>query len=343
MRIQFIIVSWILISSTVFGQSKNECQKLLDKEISASTFNENLDGFLNDFKTLISCEFDEIDYQIFMGPQGNMPFIATALITLAGKIENENKYTFGDLKETLLSFKENPEYLKVRNIVEAQNTLIKKSASIKNWKNDEKLFEKMGLVKTEREEIYAIVKENENKPYSEIFIIYSNILRAKKEKEITENQNKIDKLKSNNPESVEWIKGLLAYNSYDLGLKKSKELNKPMLLYFNGYACVNARKVEEYILNEYEIQNYINTNLIFVNLLVDDKKELEDNQKFYSEILNKQIKTVGQKNIEFQINKYNASSQPLFVLLDIDGNEISRIGYTRDINKFNSFLKQTEE
>src|SRR5690554_6289952 len=116
-----------------------------------------------------------------------------------------------------------------------------------------------------------------------------------------------------------------------------------MLLYFNGYACINARKMEEYILSEIQVQDYINSNLVFVNLLVDDKKELAENQKFYSEILNKQIKTVGQKNIDFQINEYKANSQPLFILFDINGNEISRIGYTRDIDEFTSFLKQTEE
>lgn len=343
MRIQFIIVCLILISSTVFGQNNEECQKLLKKEISTTTFNENIDGFLIDLKTLISCEFDEIDYQIFMGPEGNMPFIANTLVTWAGEIENEDKYTFKDLKETLLSIKNNPEYSKVRNIVEAQNTLIKKSASSENWKVDEKLFEKMGLAKTERDEIYTIIKENENKPYSEIFIIYSDSLNEKKEKLITENQNKINELKLKNPESIEWVKGLLAYNSYDLGLKKSKELNKPILLYFNGYACVNARKVEEYILSDNKTQDYINSNLIFVNLLVDDKKELEENQKYYSERLDKQIKTIGQKNIEFQINEYQANSQPLFVLLDINGNEISRIGYTRDIKEFSNFIKQTEK
>lgn len=343
MKIQFIIVCLILISSTVFGQSKKDCQKLLNKEISATSFDENIDEFVIDFKTLISCEFDEIDYQIFMGPQGNMPFIANTLVTLAGKTDKKDKYTFEDLKQTLLTLKEDPEYSKVRNIVEAQNTLLNKSALIKNWEIDEKLLEKMGLAKNERAEIYDIIKENENKPYTEIFIIYSNILSTKKEKELTENQNKIDKLKSDNPESVEWVKGLLAYSSYDLGLNKSNDLKKPILLYFNGYACINARKMEEYILSENEIQDYINTNLIFVNLLVDDKKELEENQKFYSEKLGENIKTIGQKNMELQIRKYGANSQPLFILLDLDGNEISRIGYTRDVNEFNNFIKQTEK
>ena len=343
MRKLFTIICLILISTTVFGQKKKECEKLLKKEITTTTLSENIDGFIIDLKTLISCEFDEIDYQIFMGPEGNMPLIANTLVTLAGKIENEDKYTFENLKETLISIKINPEYSKVKNIVEAQNTLIKKSASSKNWKEDEILFEKMGLAKTERDEIYTIIKENEDKPYSEIFIIYSNRLNAKKEQQIIENQNKINELKLKNPEGVELVKGLLSYSSFDLGLRKSKELNKPILLYFSGYACVNARKIENYVLSDNKIQDYINSNLIFVNLLVDDRKELEENQKFYSETLEKDIKTIGQKNMEFQISKYKANSQPLFILLDIDGNEISRIGYTREINEFSDFVKQTEK
>jgi len=59
--------------------------------------------------------------------------------------------------------------------------------------------------------------------------------------------------------------------------------------------------------------------------------------------LDKEIKTIGQKNMELQMSKYKANSQPLFILLDLDGNEISRIGYTRDINEFSNFVKQTEE
>ncbi|CAM1355970.1 hypothetical protein TASCI_60019 [Tenacibaculum ascidiaceicola] len=47
--------------------------------------------------------------------------------------------------------------------------------------------------------------------------------------------------------------------------------------------------------------------------------------------------------MELQMSKYKANSQPLFILLDLDGNEISRIGYTRDINEFSNFVKQTEE
>lgn len=343
MRIQFNIICFLFISSCLFGQSKKDCKQLLKKEITSATFSENIDEYLLDVQTLIKCEFEEIDLQIFMGPKRNMSFIAGHLFQFAGESTKNEVYTFENLKETLQSIKNNPEYSNVVKIVRAQNTLLQKNASSKNWEADEQLLKNMGLAGTQLNDFYSIIKENENKPYSEIFIVYSDTLNARTERQITENQKEVTELKEQNPDSVEWIKGLLSYNTYELGLKKSMELNKPILLYFNGYACVNARKIEDYILSEYKIQDYINKNLVFISLLVDDKTKLEGNQKFYSDFLDKEIKTAGQKNMELQMSKYKANSQPLFILLDLDGNEISRIGYTRDINEFSNFVKQTEE
>ena len=343
MRIQFNIICFLFISSCAFGQSKKDCKQLLKKEITSATFSENIDEYLIDVQTLIKCEFEEIDLQIFMGPKGDMSFIAGHLVQFAGESTKNEIYTFENLRETLQSIKNNPEYSNVVKIVQAQNTLIKKNAYSENWKVDKQLLKNMGLDGIALDDFYSIIKENENKPYSEIFIVYSDTLNARNEKQMIANQTKINELKKQNPKSVEWVKGLLSYNTYELGLKKSKELNKPILLYFNGYAVVNARKIEEYVLSEYEIQDYINKNLVFVSLLVDDKKELEESQKFYSDFLKKEVTTIGQKNMELQMSKYKANSQPLFVLLDLEGNEISRIGYTREIDEFSDFIKQAQE
>lgn len=343
MRIQLTIIGLIFISSSLFGQSKKECNQLLNKEISSQDFSENIDEFFADFKTLIICEFEEIDYQIFMGPQGNMPLIAHSLISFAGNTQNNEKYTFKDLKDLLLSFKNEVQYSEVRQIVEAQNDIIDKKASVKNWKVDEQLLIKMGLLEKQLDEVYAIVRENEYKKYSEIFVIYSDTLNAQKERQLIEIEKKSADLKKQNPGSTEWVEGLITYDSYDMGMKKSQETNKPLLLYFTGYACVNARKIEGNILTEYDIQNYINSNLIFVSLFVDDKSKLNESEMFHSEVLNKQIKTVGQKNLEIQIIQFQTNAQPLFILLDIDGKEVSRIEYTTDINKFSDFLKIIEK
>lgn len=338
MKLRLLTIGLILASHLVNAQSEKDCAKLLDKEISVADLNENIELFLTDFKTLINCEFDEIDEQIFMGPNGNMPLIGTALVNFAGRAKNNEKYTFDDLKAMLLSFKEKPEYVDVRTIVEAQNTIIEKEALIENWKEDKVLLQKMGLDADQCNEMYTIVSKNEGKPYAEIFVLYADVLDAKKEKEIIENQKKLEALKQQHPKSVEWITGLIAYESYDLGLEKSKELHKPMLLYFNGYACVNARKMEHNILGVPEIQDAINTNFVFVSLLVDDKRKLEESETYDAATQNKRVETVGQKNSEIQKIQFNSNSQPLFVVIDQEGNELARMGYTNDVNAFLDFI-----
>jgi thioredoxin-related protein len=339
MKIYLILFCLIFTSFTIFGQNKEKCSELLNRPITATDLDENIDEFLLNLKTLILCEFDEIDYQIFMGPEGNMPIIGSFLFKFIDEIQNNKSYTFENLKETLLDIKNKPEYSQIKNIVEAQNAIIQKEASVINWESDKQLLTKMGLIDEQLNEIYTIVKDNENKPYTEIFLIYSDTLNVQKEKQFIQRQKKNDEFKDKNPESIELVKGLYAYDSYSKGLKKSKETNKPILLYFTGYACVNARKMEDNILSEYEIQDYINSNLVFVSLLVDNKQPLKENEIFYSDFFKKEVKTVGLKNLEIQITKFNSNAQPLFVLLDMDGNEIARIGYITDIKIFSDFLQ----
>lgn len=140
-----IFICIFFISFSTFGQKSRECKELLKKEISSTTFSENIDEFVVDLKTLINCEFEEIDLQIFMGPNGDFSFIASSLIEFAGKPNKDEKYTFENLKQTLQSIKDRPEYLDVVQIVEAKNALIKRNASIKNWETDEQLLKKNGI------------------------------------------------------------------------------------------------------------------------------------------------------------------------------------------------------
>jgi len=335
-----LILSW----SSLFGQTNKDCKQILKKEISLNDLQENIDQFVVDFQTLIFCEFDSIDYQIFMGPQGNMPLVAQSILAFGMKLEKkEEKFTFNDLKETLEEFKQHPEYFQARKVVEAKNDIVQRIAKTSDWNTDKELLIKMGFTKSHLDDIYAIVKENESTLYSDIFLIYSDTLMARKERQVAEKEHNDSKRELENSGPEEWIKGLYAYKDYELGMTKSKELNKPVLLYFNGYGCVNSRRIESEILTNGEIQAFINNKLIFVSLIVDERVKLEDNEVYFSEILNKEVKTTGQKRLELEMKEFNSDRQPLFVMLDLSGKEISRIGYTNDLEEFDSFLKTIEK
>ncbi len=343
MRIVRLALTGIILICMCFSinaQSDTRCEELLNKQITLDDFNENVEEFLLNFKILLECEFEEIDYEIFMGPLGNLPMMARPLFELTENVESQSKYTFQDLKEFLVSIKNEPEYLKIKKIIEARNLIFDKQAYISNWENDVKLIEQLDASEALLQEILNLVKVNEGMKYSEIFLIYSNNLTAKFEKEQEEFEKENAEYIAENPGTRLLVKGLYAYENYEMGLNKSKVSKKPLLLYFNGYACVNARKMDEFILSDPEVQDYIKKNFVMVNLMVDDKHTLNDNEQFYSEILNRDIKTVGQKNSEIQIREFKANAQPLFIIVNVDGKEVSRIGYVTEVSKFNDFLKR---
>jgi len=140
-------------------------------------------------------------------------------------------------------------------------------------------------------------------------------------------------------ETERFVGNLYVYTDYNIGLQKAKEENKQVLVYFNGYGCVNAREMESKILLNPDIQKYIDDNLVFINLFVDERTKLNEDEKYFSDILEKEVKTIGEKRFEIEVKYYKFNFQPFFVLLGSDGKEIARISYTLDINKFEQFLK----
>lgn len=112
--------------------------------------------------------------------------------------------------------------------------------------------------------------------------------------------------------------GLNCFKDWDEGLAYAKEHNKPILLDFTGWACVNCRKMEENVWSEVEVYNLINDNYVLISLYVDDRKELPVEKQFDFERADgnvKKIKTIGDKWATFQIVNFQTASQPYYLLL----------------------------
>ena len=344
MKLRLIIFGLILSVSSSYGQTNNDCKQILKKEISLNDLQENIDQVGVDFQTLIFCDFDSIDYHIFMGPKGNMPLFAHFIIAFElDPKKKEEKFTFNDLKKILVVFKQSEEYSQVRKIVEAKNEIIQRVAIVENWNIDKELLVKTGFPEIYLEDIHEIVKENESTTYSNIFKIFSDTLKKRQERQAVEKESQDSIFKIQNPGLEKLIDWLYVYKDYKIGLKNSKELNRPLLLYFNGFGCVNSRRIESEILSKIEIKEYINNNLIFTSLIVDDQTKLNENEVYFSETLDKEVKYLGQINLELEMKIFNSDWQPLFVLIDLNGKEISRIGYTNDFEEFKLFLQTVEK
>ena len=132
---------------------------------------------------------------------------------------------------------------------------------------------------------------------------------------------------------------ILAFNNYDEGLAYAKKVNKPVLIDFTGYACVNCRKMEERVWANPHILEILNKEIILVSLYVDDKRLLPESEQYTSETTGKRIKSIGNKWSDFQIKEYQANAQPYYVLIDLEEEELNTpIGYTPDIEEYKKWL-----
>jgi len=114
--------------------------------------------------------------------------------------------------------------------------------------------------------------------------------------------------------------GLDCYKDFEEGLAAAKEANKPILLDFTGWACVNCRKMEENVWSQNDIYTLLKEEYILISLYVDDyEKELPKDQQFEYLKANgnvKKIKTYGDKWSTFQIVNFKNASQPYYILMN---------------------------
>lgn len=121
------------------------------------------------------------------------------------------------------------------------------------------------------------------------------------------------------PKSNDCPLGFNCFKDFDKGLQHAKEINKPILLDFTGWACVNCRRVEENIWTDPVVFDLINNNFVLISLYVDDRKELEKVNQLdlkYKSGKIKEIRTIGDKSATFQALNFKSASQPYYVLLD---------------------------
>ena len=113
--------------------------------------------------------------------------------------------------------------------------------------------------------------------------------------------------------------GLNAFFDYDEGMAYAKKANKPVLIDFTGHACVNCRKMEASVWPKADVLKRLRDDYVLIQLYVDDKTELPVTEQHVSTYSGKKIKTIGNRWSDLQASRFNANSQPFYVLLGQDG------------------------
>ena len=138
--------------------------------------------------------------------------------------------------------------------------------------------------------------------------------------------------------------GLNCYKDFNEGLQVAKETNKPILLDFTGWACVNCRKMEENVWSDSEVYTLLKEEYILISLYVDDnEKELPKTAQFDFKKANGQIKkirTYGDKWSTFQVINFKNASQPYYILMTADLEILNSPQQYTDITTYKNWLKK---
>ena len=133
--------------------------------------------------------------------------------------------------------------------------------------------------------------------------------------------------------------GLTVFTDYEIGLAYAKTVNKPVMLDFTGYACVNCRKMENNVWSDEKVLNVLKNDVVLISLYVDDKRELPKSEQTVSKETGNEITTIGDKWTEFIIIKYKTNTQPFYVLIDLKEEKLNTpISYTPNIDEYLSWL-----
>ena len=135
--------------------------------------------------------------------------------------------------------------------------------------------------------------------------------------------------------------GLDCFKDFEKGLQHAQQVQKPILLDFTGWACVNCRRMEETVWSDPEVFSLIDEDFVLISLYVDDRTRLPEAEQFqfqYDSGRTKQIETIGDKWATFQNVNFKAVSQPFYVQLSPELEVLNPAIQNSDVATYRNWL-----
>jgi thiol:disulfide interchange protein DsbD len=130
---------------------------------------------------------------------------------------------------------------------------------------------------------------------------------------------------------------------YNRALERASKENKPILIDFTGWACVNCRRMEEKVWTNKIVDSLMRNEFVVVSLYVDDRRPLPlTEQTIFKtrDSTEKSIITVGDQWATFQTENFGATAQPQYAIISADQIALTKTKYyTPDADKFIEWLK----
>lgn len=140
--------------------------------------------------------------------------------------------------------------------------------------------------------------------------------------------------------------GLKTYFDYNEALEASTRMNKPLMLDFTGIVCINCRKMEGQVWSHPEVMKRLKSDFVIASLYCDAQNvKIPESERYYSDYLKKEVKTLGQRNSDLQAMKYGSNGQPFYYFVDGDENLLADKGYpyNPDVDAFIAHLDKVIE
>lgn len=130
------------------------------------------------------------------------------------------------------------------------------------------------------------------------------------------------------------------FTDYEAGMEHARANNKPVMLDFTGYGCVNCRKMELAVWTDQNVNKLLTEDYVLITLYVDDKTKLPEPIKVTENGKERTLRTIGDKWSYLQRSKFGANAQPFYVLVDNEGMPLNKsYSYDEDIKLYIDFLE----
>lgn len=133
------------------------------------------------------------------------------------------------------------------------------------------------------------------------------------------------------------------YKDLTPAIEFARNVNKPLLIDFSGYGCVNCREMEASVWTDPRVKDFLENNFVLVSLYVDDKTLLpvEHSITIDDGNIKTKLRTIGDKWSFLEYSLVKRQSQPMYVIMDHNGRILNELyGYNKNPHEFLEWLQE---
>lgn len=116
---------------------------------------------------------------------------------------------------------------------------------------------------------------------------------------------------SGNSTAASGYSTLKSYSNLDEALAESKATGKPVFIAFKSHTCSVCKQMEATVLSSQAVMEKLSSQFVIANLYVDDKTE------------DAEFRTLGRRYRDLELKQFGSASQPLYAVVDSEGNTLS--------------------